>query len=301
MAATDRLAAAVADALAQAGMGGASSMSRLPVGMSNAVFEVTLADGGRVVARASSVAKNRYAMERDVMDRARSAGVACPEVYAIETVDDLAVMLIEHIPGSRLGESRDGPQLVGQCGEILALIHGIDVTGFGSLTDAGEGEGDALERWFIDDFEHAFRTATDAGDNEIRAAVGRTWVAFDSARPLLRAARCALAHGDFSPTNILVDEGRVTAVLDWESAKAGPAAFDFGWWDWFEAAFDVPFTCDELVTAYAMNRSVDLDELKQMRRLVVLRILIGQIAWTASRGQKPELKIALRRLKEAGA
>ena len=37
-----------------------------------------------------------------------------------------------------------------------------------------------------------------------------------------------LVHGDFNPTNILVRDGTVTAVLDWEFAHAGDRYMDIG-------------------------------------------------------------------------
>jgi aminoglycoside phosphotransferase (APT) family kinase protein len=37
-----------------------------------------------------------------------------------------------------------------------------------------------------------------------------------------------LVHGDFNPTNILVRDGRIAAVLDWEFALSATPAFDFG-------------------------------------------------------------------------
>lgn len=287
---------AVVEAVRQAGLGTAASVSRLPVGMSNAVYDVALNDGARVVARVASIAKNRYAMENLVMDRVRGEGVPCPEVYAIEEVGDLAVMLIEHLPGVRLAETPDASRFAGSCGEILACIHSIAMDGFGSVMQSGQGEGESLERWFIDDFEPSILRAAQAGDEVTRRAVEAIHSDFESARPLLRNATSALVHGDYSPSNILVHDSQVSGVIDWESAKAGPPAFDFGWWDWFEAAFAVPFSCDDLVLAYASHRQIDVDETRELRRLVVKRILIGQVAWAASRQQKPELEIALRRL-----
>ncbi|HUR49007.1 MAG TPA: aminoglycoside phosphotransferase family protein [Acidimicrobiales bacterium] len=295
---------ATADAVRRAtsvvGIGTPLSITQLPVGMSNAVFDVALVGGGRVVARVSSVAKNRYAMETRVMERVRLAGIPCPEIYGVQEVGDLAVMLIEYLPGVRLAEAQEGPNLAGTCGEMLARVHSIGVTGVGNLASSGNGESDSLDRWFVDEFEPSLARAATAGDDRVRRTVEQVRSEFESARPALRAASCGLVHGDYSPSNILVHGGQISGVIDWESAKGGPAAFDFGWWDWFEAAFSVPFTCNELIAAYGAHRAVDVDELREMRRLVVMRILIGQVAWAASRDQRPELQVALRRLEEVG-
>lgn len=42
--------------------------------------------------------------------------------------------------------------------------------------------------------------------------------------------RIVLVHGDFRPANLLVDNGRTTALLDWEFAHAGDPAEDLGWY-----------------------------------------------------------------------
>ena len=41
-------------------------------------------------------------------------------------------------------------------------------------------------------------------------------------------AECGLVHGDFNPTNILVRNGRVTGILDWEFAHANTPYMDIG-------------------------------------------------------------------------
>lgn len=40
----------------------------------------------------------------------------------------------------------------------------------------------------------------------------------------------SLVHGDFRPANILVDDGRISTLLDWEMAHLGDAAEDVGWY-----------------------------------------------------------------------
>lgn len=45
------------------------------------------------------------------------------------------------------------------------------------------------------------------------------------------APRVRLVHGDFRPANVLVDDdGRVSALLDWELAHLGDAHDDLGWY-----------------------------------------------------------------------
>lgn len=43
------------------------------------------------------------------------------------------------------------------------------------------------------------------------------------------AGRTVLVHGDFKPGNALIDGGRITAMLDWETAHLGDPLEDLGW------------------------------------------------------------------------
>lgn len=43
-------------------------------------------------------------------------------------------------------------------------------------------------------------------------------------------SRRVLVHGDFRPANVLIDAGRVTALLDWELAHLGDPFDDLGWY-----------------------------------------------------------------------
>jgi aminoglycoside phosphotransferase (APT) family kinase protein len=40
----------------------------------------------------------------------------------------------------------------------------------------------------------------------------------------------AIVHGDFRPANFLVEDGRITALLDWEMAHLGDPVEDLGWY-----------------------------------------------------------------------
>lgn len=43
-------------------------------------------------------------------------------------------------------------------------------------------------------------------------------------------ARVTLVHADFRPANVLVEDGRVSVLLDWEFAHLGDPAEDLGWY-----------------------------------------------------------------------
>lgn len=68
-------------------------------------------------------------------------------------------------------------------------------------------ECDAVRAWITPEAIAALR-AIDSGQKEDNAV--------------------CLVHGDFNPTNILVDNGVVTGILDWEFAHAGSRYMDIG-------------------------------------------------------------------------
>ena len=44
-----------------------------------------------------------------------------------------------------------------------------------------------------------------------------------------RPAPLALVHGDFNPANFLYENGKVTALIDWENSRVGDPREDLGW------------------------------------------------------------------------
>jgi aminoglycoside phosphotransferase (APT) family kinase protein len=50
--------------------------------------------------------------------------------------------------------------------------------------------------------------------------------------PELPGSGDVIVHGDFGPQNLLVDGGRVSALLDWELAHRGDPIEDLAWAEW---------------------------------------------------------------------
>jgi aminoglycoside phosphotransferase (APT) family kinase protein len=108
------------------------------------------------------------------------------------------------------------------------------------------------------------------------------------------AAR-VFVHGDFRMGNLLVDDGRIAGVLDWEMAGAGDALADLAWC--FVAVWE-PAGVDEarLAQRYAASTGRPLDEqrLRWQRVLAYVRLayyaLSGSTAFT--RGHSSDLRLA---------
>jgi aminoglycoside phosphotransferase (APT) family kinase protein len=88
--------------------------------------------------------------------------------------------------------------------------------------------------------------------------------------------RVGCVHGDFQWSNILFNDGRVVALIDWEIALCGPTLLDLGWlclfndpasWVGGEVLTTAPLAPDEIVQTYAESAGfpVSMDEVRWFR------------------------------------
>jgi aminoglycoside phosphotransferase (APT) family kinase protein len=93
-------------------------------------------------------------------------------------------------------------------------------------------------------------------------------------RELIDSQTARLAHGDFSPSNILVADGRVTGIVDWEGVKGAPRANDLAWWSCI--APDPIARIDPILEGYGQDLG-DPDALVPMFLLARIRILVSML------------------------
>lgn len=270
---------------------GVSAVEDLLGGASNLVFALRSTSGEDFVARATMAGTGRYLREANVMDRMRPLGVPCPEVIAVATEGHYEVMVARRCPGQRLADvagdlsESDLEEVAAACGDLLATIHSAAVEGFGNLDGAGRGRWSSFDRWFIDDMvDQANGVLADSTNQRVVAKLQSVLRTLEASREALRSCPSRLTHGDFSPMNLLVEGPRIAGLVDWESAKGGSPALDFGWWDWFGSTWPTPFPTSAMLPAYRAATDLDLAGLDDLRRLVVLRVVAGHLVWAHRRG-----------------
>ena len=106
--------------------------------------------------------------------------------------------------------------------DLLAAVHAVDVTAFaGLLPESGaDPAGSELVRWETE-------LDVEALDPRGRLEPVRAWLHAHVPAPLPRPC---LVHGDYRPANVLIENGSVSALLDWELAHLGDPADDLGWY-----------------------------------------------------------------------
>jgi len=105
------------------------------------------------------------------------------------------------------------------------------------------------------------------------------------------AERVVLVHADFKPGNVLVVDGRVNALLDWEIAHLGDPMEDLGWitnpYRVNEQQIPGVWTREEIIAAYQDLTGLEVDPLSLLYWNVFANFKLAVIAVT---GLKPFLE-----------
>ena len=159
------------------------------------------------------------------------------------------------------GEARGA--LLAQCATALAALHAADPDGIPGLPAA-----DPLVQW---------RDLTDAlGQPSAVFEVALRWLLHHRPAP----GGSAIVHGDFRLGNLMVDDSRLAAVLDWELVHRGDPLEDLGWfcvraWRFGEDARPAGGlgSIEEFVAGYerAAGAPVDRDAVRWWQVLGTLR------------------------------
>lgn len=106
--------------------------------------------------------------------------------------------------------------------DLLATLHGLeDEELFGVLPNPGDDPArHELAKW-----EGELDAEGLDPDGRLRPA--REWLHANVPPP---PSKLGLVHGDFRPANVLIDEGQLSCLLDWELARYGDPADDLGWY-----------------------------------------------------------------------
>ncbi len=206
---------------------------------------------------------------------ARDAGVATPEIVAAhldaESSDYLWVVE-ERVTGVHFEPTRLRPAerhaLAFELGQQLRMLHSVVVAEFGIFPpDPWDLNVATFAAWMDRELERMPGALDRAGMNlTVLPQVNDVYT-------MLRDTYTdhpRLCHGDCADANILVDQGKVTALIDWEWAKGGDPAANIAYWAFWQdddAALDallVGYSADtpamlrERVLAYRVVTAIDL-------------------------------------------
>lgn len=232
----------VADYLAASGRGGLTveSVRQLSGGFSKTTLLLALRDGvgvQEVVLRQVPPGRDGsgLAAEFDVVRFAWEHGVPAPEPLWLEPLDNALggpFFATRRVLGENLGDvfgPRPGvdPDVARGLAAALAVLHAVEPTDLARTPVAPMVTGEQVLARIDEQAEQVARAAeVDSGGyrplNALLFAWLRTHVPEELPAPVL-------LHGDPGFHNLMVHEGKVQALLDWERARLGDAAQDLSY------------------------------------------------------------------------
>jgi aminoglycoside phosphotransferase (APT) family kinase protein len=220
---------------------------RIIKGEAHEVYDIKTESGREVIIRISLEKEPKFEKEKWVIEQCAKIGVPVPEIVYLKNIEledrPLAICIENKIPGKPFNElpelftpdmASELSDLMKQSGEILSQINSISIDGFGELDKTGKGEFESISEVLLNDDcneQEMLRVATnvDLDPNVILQALEILKKGAIEYQPI----KSMLVHNDYSPKHILVDQGRITGILDFEIAEGGDPIREFARWEFF--------------------------------------------------------------------
>jgi aminoglycoside phosphotransferase (APT) family kinase protein len=223
----------------------------------------TLAGGQRVVAQWS---RKRRGLERRhrvgrMLPRV-APWIPVPEVVAHEVRGPVGILVTRAVEGlsgrAQLDDDRSAALLGARMGELARGLRRVPARGMRLSTLWGDPARLAVAAaGWLEDARPALGTSA-------AAAVARL---IDRVPRELGGSQPVFTHGDLAPVNVLLRDGVVVALLDFERARLAHPLFDAAWWRWivrhhhperWEAAGPAFFSAAELTLDRVTLERLDL-------------------------------------------
>jgi aminoglycoside phosphotransferase (APT) family kinase protein len=249
-----------------------ADVSRLGWGFQNETWKVELTDDRRfAVTRiaAANAAASTILLTRLVQPRLVAAGIPAPSVVDIElaaTAGILVTEFVEGTAGAELFDQRDGPSTIGSVlGSTWQKLARVDHSGLSLPAPWVRPKSVA---WWRARLARVEPWLTRSERRQLSALIG-------TASDLLAGRQPGLVHGDLVPVNVVVRDGSLAALVDWESVRLADPLLDAAWFDWiawFHHPAQEPAAWRAFVTASGLD---DRDPTTQdlLRILPLMRLV----------------------------
>jgi len=257
------------------GFRGPFELAKFPSGQSNPTYRISAASGEYVLRRKpfGPLLPSAHAVDREYRLLSALAPLGYPVPRPLALCEDTQVIgAIFYVMALAKGcayangalPDFDAPtrrEMYEQLVDTLADLHNIDPAAAG-LADFGKA-GNYFERQVA----RWTRQYRDSQTDQIEEMEGL--IAF-LPRTIPQQSRTSVVHGDYRIDNVMFDDGRLTAVLDWELATLGDPLADFSYlaMQWVMpadggaglAGLDLPAlgipTLDDIVRRYSARADV---------------------------------------------
>jgi len=277
-------------------------VERAAWGFTNRTDVVTLAGGERLIVQRYAepvAAANRLRLMTALGEPLRAAGVPTAQVLRADLDGTAPYALLDELRGvpaqvAAAGDLSDPlfVTIAAQMGALARRIAGVPVDSLGLARLWGDPTvlRDAALGWLgqvgplLDDRRRGL----------LRGCVHSVPDLFADRPPVL-------AHGDFGPANVLVDDEQITGLLDLEFAQLADPLFDIAWWRWL-VRFHYPHAHAGSWEAFAAAAGVDLADAATSERIAALQVLRSMEAAVYFGGSRPRvLRVWARRVSQTVA
>lgn len=212
-------------------------------------------------------------------------GVAVPTLMAADLEAPEPWAVFEELPGEvgyvAAGDDLSGsvfPQVAVDMGRVLRALQHLDPGAFAlpRLWATPSELSSAAEAWLEPLAPHLGQRSW----GQVRELIAAIPALF-TGRPVV------VAHGDYGPQNVLITEGRVTGLLDFEDVRLADPLLDVAWWAWLVRAH-TPAAFNRSWSGFLGAIGIDPDQPDLHRRAMVL--IICRLLETAEhfRSARPE-------------
>lgn len=182
-----------------------------------------------------SEGESRFRAEKIAYDALAKTSIPVPEVLVLDTTRTLIpydYMVMNKLPGTPLIDAWDDlstnqKQVVAyNAGAYLARLHTISFDHFGELKNLGlKSFGGFYEH--VNDYYKRFQHQAQHYDAFSAVHHEQMMTLMESCKPLLNLPKAYLVHSDYQLENLLVHQGEISGVIDFEWAMSGDPTWDF--------------------------------------------------------------------------
>ena len=197
-------------------------------GQVNQVYRIDEAYVLRIGAREDAFQRLKHETE---LIRSLPAEIPVPEIFAFGVQDERVYQIQRFIPGQKLYAVWKVLQpvvqenIVAELAAYLKLLHSRIAPHFGPLSEDSQPY-DSWADYLTDQFKH---TLAEIDAYHLRMAPGFIELATDyfaDHRHVLQDAVPTLVHSDLSFVNILIQHGKIAALIDFEYALQAPKDYE---------------------------------------------------------------------------
>ena len=207
---------------------------------------------------------NRYLGEQRAYELLRGSDVPVPQVLVLDASKKLApydYLILTKMPGKTVDDSladlttEAQHRIAYSAGEYLATLHNHTLDSFGLLYEIAAGIPKLDWAGYVADFYHDYARQVREIGVMPEEALARVEAVMEKMQPLFAAVQQGhFIHGDYHFSNLLQQDGAISAVIDFDWAMSGDPSWDFRIDDQIEA--DSPGSRAAFYAGYTSRRAL---------------------------------------------